>query len=298
MAAITIEISTALVRDLVASQFPQWVQYAITPVVPGGWDNRTFRLGEHMLVRLPSAAGYAAQVAKEQHWLPILAPHLPLAIPRPLASGAPTAAYPWPWSIYGWLAGETALTAPLPDPSAVARDLAAFLNALQRLDASTGPPPGEHNFFRGGPLAVYAAQTHEAIVALADEIDTAAATAYWEIAYAAPWNGPPVWVNGDVAAGNLLITGGRLSAVIDFGCMAVGDPACDLTIAWTLFRGSQREAFRAAVLCNAATWQRAWGWALWKAAITLEEHRFSDRRKADEARRVLAELFADPPRAR
>lgn len=294
------DIDAALVGRLVAAQFPQWAHLPVRPVALGGWDNRTFHLGEHLSVRLPSAEGYAPQVAKEQRWLPRLAPLLPLPIPVPLAQGVPALGYPWPWSVYRWLEGEPAATARLADPVGCARTLARFLVALQRIPSGDGPPPGPHNFFRGGPLATYDAQTRQAIAALPREIPARAALAVWEAALSAPWSGPPVWLHGDVAAGNLLVRGGRLCAVIDFGCLGVGDPACDLAIAWTLFSGKSRDALRAALPLDEAAWARGRGWALWKGLITLAEHQSaqpSDQPKAAEARRAVEAVLSDHARS-
>jgi aminoglycoside phosphotransferase (APT) family kinase protein len=291
------DINVALVRRLVAAQFPQWADLPIRPVAFDGWDNRTFHLGADMSVRLPSAQGYVAQVNKEHRWLPRLAPLLPLPIPVPLARGVPGAGYPWPWSVYRWLDGEIATVARIADLRAFATALAQFLTALQGIDPTGGPPPGPHNFYRGGPLTVYDAETRQAIAALEGHIDTAAATAVWEAALQASWHGPPVWVHGDMASGNLLVQEGRLSAVIDFGSSGVGDPACDLVIAWTFLSGAGREAFRAGVPVDRATWARARGWALWKALITLAPIRFTDPVKAAEPRRVIEEVLADHLRA-
>jgi aminoglycoside phosphotransferase (APT) family kinase protein len=285
-----VHIDASLVRRLLAAQFPYWADLPVTPAVPQGWDNRTFRLGERMTVRLPSAERYVAQVEKEHRWLPRLAPHLPLPIPVPLGRGVPADGYPWPWSVYRWIEGETATVGRIADPSRFATGLAQFLVALQRVDTTNGPPPGPHNFFRGGPLTVYDAETRQAITALEGEIDTGAATAVWEAALAATWHGQPVWVHGDVAAGNLLLEDGHLSAVIDFGSSGVGDPSCDLVISWTLFEGESREAFRASVGLDDATWARARGWALWKALITLANNENS---KISETRRVIDEVLAD-----
>ena len=291
------EINGSLVKQLVAEQFPQWAHLPIQPVELDGWDNRTFRLGAEMSVRLPSAGAYAQQVEKEHRWLPRLAPQLPLPIPLPLAMGFPAKGYPWRWSIYRWLEGEIASTAPVADLRAFSISLAQFLLALQRIDPAGGPPPGAHNFYRGGPLTVYDAETWQAIAALEGAIDTRAASAVWQTALRAAWRGSPVWVHGDVAAGNLLVKDGRMCAVIDFGCSAVGDPACDLTIAWTFLSGESREAFTAALALDGATWARARGWALWKALITLAEHRLSNPAKAQSARRVIDEVLADHQRA-
>lgn len=264
-----VNIDVALVRRLVASQFPQWSDLPIKPVEFGGWDNRTFHLGDRMTVRMPSAAPYALEVEKEQTWLPKLAPHLPLPIPTPLGRGVPAEGYPWPWSIYGWIEGEVATPARIADMSEFASKLAEFLNALYRVDASGGPPPGLHNWYRGGPLTVWDDDTQRAIEVLGDRIDTTAVTEVWETALTATWDGPPIWFHGDVAPGNLLVREGRLSGVIDFGTSGVGDPACDLVIAWTLFEGESRDVFRSAMPFDEGTWARARGWALWKALITM-----------------------------
>jgi aminoglycoside phosphotransferase (APT) family kinase protein len=288
-----VDINVALVRRLVSAQFPQWADLPIKPVQFGGWDNKTFHLGEEMSVRLPSAQGYSAQVEKEHRWLPRLAPLLPLPIPVPLAMGVPADGYPWHWSVYRWLDGEIATIERIPDLCQFAITLAHFLTALQRIDPTGGPPPGPHCFYRGAPLTVYDAETRQAIAALQGQIDTYTATAAWEAALNATWHGPPVWLHGDVAAGNLLVKEGRLSAVIDFGCSAVGDPACDLTIAWTLLSGESREAFRAGVPVDRAAWARGLGWALWKGLITLAEYMRTNPLKAKEARRVIDEVLAD-----
>jgi aminoglycoside phosphotransferase (APT) family kinase protein len=287
------DINISLVRRLVAAQFPQWADLHIKPVEFGGWDNRTFHLGDEMSVRLPSAQGYAAQVEKEHLWLPRLAPLLPLPIPSPLAMGAPGEGYPWRWSVYRWIDGEVATIEHITDLHEFATTLAHFLTALQGIDPSGGPLPGAHNFYRGGPLTVYDAETRQALAALGGEIDADAAMAVWEAALDAKWQVPPVWVHGDVAVGNLLVKEGKLSAVIDFGCCSVGDPACDLVITWTFFSGQSREAFRAGLSVDGAAWARGRGWALWKALITLAAAIHTDEAKAKDARRVIDEVLTD-----
>ncbi|MEV4620441.1 aminoglycoside phosphotransferase family protein [Asanoa sp. NPDC049573] len=262
-------IDADLVRTLVAEQFPQWADLPVRPVAVGGNDNRTFHLGDAMSVRLPSAEGYVASVAKEQRWLPVLAPHLPQPIPVPLAQGRPGAGYPWPWSVNRWLDGDTASRETITDLTAFAVDLARFLAALQAVDTGGEPAAGEHSFWRGAGLHHYDDETRRAIAALDGQVDAAAATGEWEAALAAEWHGEPVWFHGDVANGNLLVRDGRLAGVIDFGTSGVGDPACDLVIAWTFLDAASRSAFRTALRTDDATWQRGRGWALWKALILL-----------------------------
>ena len=290
-------IDAALVSRLVAAQFPQWRDLAIKPVASGGWDNRTFHLSDAMTVRLPSAAPYALQVEKEHCWLPRLAPLLPLPIPVPLAMGVPAEGYPWPWSVYGWIEGETATRERISNLSQFAVDLAAFLVALRRIDPTGGPAPGQHNFFRGGPLTVYDGETRQAIAALDGKIDTRTANEVWEAALAATWQGPPIWFHGDVAWGNLLVKDGRLSAVIDFGTSGVGDPSCDLAIAWTFFEGESRQAFRAGIAVDDTTWARGRGWTLWKALITFAGHIDIHAVEVEKSRRVIDEVLADHKRS-
>ncbi|SDN78858.1 aminoglycoside phosphotransferase family protein [Phyllobacterium sp. OV277] len=286
-------IDVTLVRRLVAKQFPQWAALPVKPVEHGGWDNRTFHLGDAMTVRLPSSRDYAEQVQKEQFWLPKLAAHLPLPIPAPLAMGIPDENYPWHWSVYKWLEGEVAKPERIGDLKQFAIDLAAFLAALQRADATDGPAPGAHNFYRGGPLTIYDGQTRQAIVALRGKIDTDAATAAWDAALDATWHGAPVWFHGDISFGNLLVKNGTLSAVIDFGTSGVGDPSCDLAIAWTFFHGESRGAFRAALPLDEATWVRGRGWTLWKALIVYAGLAGTNPLEAENSRKVLEEVLTD-----
>lgn len=285
-------VDAALARRLVAEQFPAWAGLPVRPVEPGGWDNRTFRLGDAMLLRFPSAGRYAAQVAKEQVWLPRLAPHLPLPIPAVLGAGEPSDAFPRPWSVHGWIEGETAAAAPVGDQAAFGAALGGFLRALQAIDATSGPPPGPHSFFRGGALATYDAQARRAIAVLDARFDADQATAVWDAALASEWSGPPAWAHGDFAAGNLLVAERRLSAVIDFGCLAAGDPACDLAVAWTLLEGAGRAAFRAALPLDPATWARGRGWALWKAMILVTGNVEGPACDIADAQRVLGEALA------
>ena len=291
--APTIALDASLVSRLITAQFPDWEDLPIAPVESDGWDNRTFRLGANIAVRLPSARRYAAQVEKEHRWLPVLAPYLPLPIPVPLAMGTPAEGYPWNWSVYRWLEGEDASIGRIDGLNELATTLARFLASLQQIDPAGGPSPGQHNFFRGGPLDTYDAETRSAIAALHREISTDQATAVWETAMATPWDGPPVWFHGDVNAANLLVRDGRLCAVIDFGCSGVGDPACDVTIAWTLLSGESREAFRTALGVDAATWARGRGWALRKALITLAEHININPVEAAKAQWIIEEGIAD-----
>lgn len=261
------KLDVGLVRRLLGAQFPQWADLPVRPVRPMGWDNRTFRLGDDMVARLPSARAYVPQVEKEHRWLPILAPQLPLPIPTPIAMGQPLDGYPWAWSIYRWLPGRTLTTRQASGSHGLARSLGLFLGALQRVDPKGGPSPGPDNFHRGGSLQVYDAETRRAISLLETQIDAKAAMRTWDAALTAPHAGPPLWLHGDISAGNLLVENGALAGVIDFGGMAVGDPACDLALAWSSMERQTRRAFRSVLEVDDSVWNRARGWALWKSLI-------------------------------
>ncbi|MFI7076329.1 aminoglycoside phosphotransferase family protein [Micromonospora sp. NPDC049903] len=289
-------IDAGLVRRLIARQFPHWADLPVSPVERDGHDNRTYRLGETMTVRLPTAAGYVPAVAKENEWLPRLTPELPVAVPSILGTGIPGEGYPFPWSVRGWLPGETADLAGVDDTVRFAVAVGGFVLALQSCDPTGGPAAGEHSFFRGASPAHYDQETRHLLSALTGQIDVVRAAAVWEAALAAEWRGSPVWFHGDIAVGNLLVVDGKLAAVIDFGTSGVGDPACDLVIAWTLFSGSSRHAFRETVGQDEGTWARARGWALWKAMLLLAQHLDSDPALTADDHRVITEVLDDHDR--
>jgi aminoglycoside phosphotransferase (APT) family kinase protein len=282
MHADEVVIDEALVRRLVAAQFPDWAGLPLEPVLPRGTDNALYRLGDDMVVRLPRRERTAETLAKERRWLPRLAPFLPVTVPAPIADGAPGDGFPFAWCVYSWLEGGKA-------PLADAVDLAEFIAALQRIDPSGGPPPGEHNFFRGAPLATRDAATRVSIAALG--IDGAA----WESAIRAPeWDRAPVWIHGDLDARNLLVQEGRLSGVIDWGGLGVGDPACDVMVAWKVLSAGSRDAFCAALGVDDATWTRARGWAISTAVNALTYYtEETNAALVHEARRWLAEALDD-----
>ncbi|MFD1085649.1 aminoglycoside phosphotransferase family protein [Micromonospora andamanensis] len=290
-----VTVDAEQVRRLIADQFPHLADLPVEPVANGGWDNWTFHLGPDMLVRLPSAAEYALAVDKEHLWLPALAPRLPLPIPTPVAKGRPDASHPFPWSIYRWLDGEPASLDRIADPVQFAIDLAEFLAALQGVDAADGPQPGVHNWFRGATLRTYDKEVERALTELGDRVDADLVRATWARALDARWDGVDRWFHGDVAQGNLLLADGRLAAVIDFGTCGVGDPACDLAIAWTLLTADGRQAFRTRLSVDDATWTRGRGWALWKTLATCS-YTVDDPEDAAEfanAQGILAAILSE-----
>jgi len=263
------EITREVVSCLISEQFPQWADLEIRPVALDGWDNTTFRLGDDLSVRLPSHQMYVSQIEKEHRWLPQLCARLPLPIPEPIAMGVPGCGFPAPWSVYRWLAGEPAAIVGISDLDRFAEDLGVFLVALQQIDPEGGPPAGAQSFNRGGSVHAWDEQTRATIDQLADDIDASGARDVWDAALSERWGGPDVWVHGDITGSNLLVDNDRLCGVIDFGCSAVGDPACDLTPAWTTFELSSREIFLGQLPLDPGTWARARGWALWKALIDI-----------------------------
>jgi aminoglycoside phosphotransferase (APT) family kinase protein len=290
-----VHTDVALVRRLISSQFPEWTDLPVTAVDHRGTDNALYRLGEDSVVRLPTRERTVVTLAKERRWLPHLAAELPLAVPAPLAHGIPGHGYPFEWAVYSWLPGVAAAESPFADQVAAAVELAGFIAALERIDPSGGPPPGEHNFGRGEPLSARDPGVRKAIAALGDALDAAGVAQTWEEALRVPeWEGEPVWVHGDLDARNVLVVDGRLSGVIDFGGLGVGDPAADVMAAWKLFSADARRAFREALAVDGATWARAKGWALSQALgalsyYTLETNPVLVR----EAQRWLAETLAD-----
>lgn len=270
MHADELDIDAPLVRSLVAAQFPDWADLPLEAVAPRGTDNRLYRLADDLVVRLPCRQRTVETLEKEREWLPRLAPHLPLEVPLPVAVGMPSAEYPWTWSVYRWLEGESAIAAPIDDLARSASDLAAFIGALQRIDTSGAPRPGQGNFLRGAPLERFDRDFRARLSLLGNEVDAEAVTANWEAALHAPaWQRPPVWVHGDLDVRNLLVRDGKLSGVVDFGCLGAGDPACDVAAAWKVLPSEARGHFRSALSVDDATWTRARGWVLYQSLGAL-----------------------------
>ncbi|MFH8369600.1 aminoglycoside phosphotransferase family protein [Streptomyces sp. NPDC018031] len=279
-----------LVRRLLRTQFPQWADLPITRLASGGTVNAIYRLGEDLTVRLPLRPGGAEGIALEARLLPRLAPLLPLPVPEVVATGVPGEGYPLDWAVHRWLEGRNPVEGDLAEPEAVARDLAGFAVAIRGIDLPGGPPA-----HRGRPLITEDREMRAAIEALrrTDEpFDADAITAAWEEALAAPrWAGPPCWTHSDLMPGNVLLTGGRVSAVIDFGTVGMGEPATDLIPAWNLLPASARRVYREAVDVDDATWARSRGWALSMAVIQLPYYRTTNPVISANARHVIREIL-------
>ena len=284
-----VDTDAALVRGLLASQFPEWAQLPIERVTSAGTDNAMYRLGDELAVRLPRIGWAVDSVLKEQRWLPILAPHLPLAVPVPVAAGEPEAAFPYPWGVVEWLPGLLATLDGLRDPVQTALDLAAFVQALQAVDTKDGPANN-----RGRPIRLDDEMVRIGIAGLRGELDGDAVTRAWNRVLDAPdYDGPPVWFHGDLSYLNLLVQDGALTAVIDWGTCGVGDPAIEAYIAWNLFDADARAAYRDALRIDDATWERGKGWVL-RGVFGIPYYRDTNPVLVASAIRAIEAVLTDP----
>ncbi|HAU1387086.1 TPA: aminoglycoside phosphotransferase family protein [Legionella pneumophila] len=280
------EINAILGKKLIAAQFPQWENLSITAVEKSGWDNRTFHLGKDMTIRIPSDEEYAPQILKEYQWLPKLAKGITTCqITTPMALGQPCEFYPWHWSINHWIEGETASIESIRDLNQFARELALFLTEFQSIESTDGPAAGIHNFYRGGDLSVYNDDLRLAIPKITNINEQEIAEQLWAKALSSRWEKNPIWVHGDIAVGNILVKKGKLAAVIDFGQLAIGDPACDLAIAWNFFTGESRKIFKESISVDKNTWIRALGWAFWKTLCWPV--------KGTDVKRILSDIYQE-----
>ena len=284
-----VDIDARLVQQLVASQFPQWAAMPITAVASAGTDNALFRIGDGLVARLPKIHWAVDNIAREFDWLTTHGERLPLAVPQPIALGAAGENYPWPWGIYEWLDGINPAAEPSRLDSATATQLAEFVVALHDVGAPDGPATG-----RGVPLAERDRYVRSALRKLDGIVDVDSAHGLWEFSLELPtWHGPNVWLHGDIKAGNMLARDGVLTAVIDFGCVCVGDPACDLIVAWNMLSGDARTTFRSATGVDDATWLRGRGWALSIALIEIPYYLHTNPVMIREAHHVIAEVLAN-----
>jgi aminoglycoside phosphotransferase (APT) family kinase protein len=290
-----IEIDEALVRGLLADQHPQWAAMPLTRIASGGTVNAIFRLGDELAVRVPLRLSQADDVDVLERWLPVFARALPLAVPELIAVGRPTAGFAAPWWVQRWLDGEPLTEHPVADWSIAATTLGAVVLAIRGVEVTPdAPPPGPANSWRGVPLAWRDPFTRSALEQLGHLIDVAAATAAWESALVVPaWEGPPVWMHGDLMRPNLLAAEGRITAIIDWGCLASGDPAYDVMPAWVTLPAAVRPVFRAGVDVDDATWARGRGLALSQALLALSYYEHTNPTMVDAAHFTIDAVLAD-----
>lgn len=276
------EINVALVRRLIIKQFPEWEALDLSPVSHSGWDNRTFHLGTDMIVRLPSDKKYAPHILKEWSWLPKLRENLSIKIPSPIKLGLPSEDYPWYWLISKWIDGQSMNQISIAniDLHQLAIDLSLFLNELHTIDTTDGPV-----LDFGNNLSDYDHEMQDALPKIQDKKNREIAAELWSEALRSHWNKKPVWVHGDMAIGNILIKNKRLEAVIDFSGLALGDPANDLVVAWSIFTNENRNLFKQHIDMDKQTWCRAMGWVLWKTLCWPV--------KGTPTNRILSDIFQD-----
>lgn len=266
-------INEIIAQQLITEQFPEFKNFEIKSIKTQGHDNRTFRLGNDLLIRLPNAQRYASSIEKEQIWLPQFAPHIATMIPKPINLGQPTSYYPFSWSIYQWIEGESAnnLMQDNLDLPIIAEQLAQFLTELAAINTKNGSHPGPENFYRGGRLRIYYKQTQAALQKLSSSIDVAAYEQLWHQAVQNGWLCDPVWIHGSMNPSNIIIEDKQLKSVIDFSRIAVGEPSCDLVMAWTFFDETSKQIFKENLNYKENIWENGRAWALWKSLITLAD---------------------------
>ena len=280
-------INAALVRRLLAEQLPDLAGRPLREV-GRGTVNAMFRLGDDLAVRLPRTAEWAGDLERERVWLPRLSERISLRVPEPVAEGRPTDEYPLPWAVYRWVDGDQYEDELVADERGAAEDLARFVRELRAGPVEGGPAAGRR------PLAVLDEVTRVAIVEAGDLLDTAAVLAAWDRALEAPvFAGDAVWIHTDLLRPNLLVQGGRLAAVIDFGAVGVGDPAADVIAAWTVFGAAGRARYREALEVDDATWERSRGYALTQAALIVPYYRETNPAFTASAQRTIGEVLAD-----
>lgn len=283
-----------LVHRLVNAQFPQWSDLEIIPVDSTGTESYIYRLGDKLAIRMPLLPVDDVQVSKLHHWLPQLAPHLPLKVPLIKALGQPDETFPAPWAVIDWIEGEEVTFRGLKDPIEAARSLAEFCRSLVSIDPTGGPSPGRHNFYRGIPLAARNKMTQRAIDACGELFEIDLLRDAWQRDMNAPaWDRQPAWLHGDIAPDNLLQTRGDLAAVIDWGGMAIGDPAAELLPAWNLFHGESRQVYRQAIGLDDATWFRGRGLALSIAIVSLPYYLETIPTRAANSRAIIEDILRD-----
>lgn len=294
MHADEVRIGEDLVRALLAAQFPAWAEEELVAVESTGTDHAIWRLGDALAVRLPRTPAAAQQPVRVATWLPTLAPHLPIAVAAPVAVGEPGSGYPFPWIVTPWVVGEEASNGRTVKGRRPFLALGRFIHQLHGIDPTGGPGPGPENFWRGEPLKARDEATRAAFEQIANELSLPLMLKAWKRALsAARYEGPGCWIHGDLAPGNILVADNRVVAVIDWGGMAVGDPACDYGLVWSLAKPGGSPVWDLATRADVATIDRARGWALSVAAIQLPYYRDTNPALATQARRTIHTVLAE-----
>jgi len=282
-------INSNIVCSLLKEQFPEWLNLSLKLIKSQGTDNVMYQLGDDKVIRLPRTYGSALSLQKECDWLPKLAPKLPIPVPVPIARGIPSTYYPHPWAICQFLEGSNPCIENRLDLQQASKDMAHFIDMMQKIPVKSGP-----ECRRGLPLDSRAQETRDAIQNVTEMYDAKLLNEIWDSMLAVPsWHGSPVWIHGDLHAGNLLAKNNLITAVLDFGSAGVGDPACDLMVAWTLLDTDSRKQFQEIIQYDDATWQRGRGWAFTMGLVAYPYYKETDPLLASIAKRALDEVVTE-----
>jgi aminoglycoside phosphotransferase (APT) family kinase protein len=291
-----VAVDVAVVRSLLEVQRPEW---AVLPLgrAGAGTDNTMYRLGDDLLVRLPRTAEKARSLRKEQTWLPRLAPLVPNAIPEPVYAGVPTPAFPLPWAIYRWIDGVEAQPDTVRDWAAFGTELAAFVRALHRIDLMGATRSGDLEWYRGGSLQScdewISSRIQDCRATIGAELDVDGLERMWRAAVALPDpSSPQVWLHGDLKPTNVLVTNGKLHAVIDFGGLSIGFPDAEHSTVWDL-PAQARQAYWNAMSLHELTWLRARAWAIAVGVSGISYYRHTFPAFAAECRTRLQTIITD-----
>jgi aminoglycoside phosphotransferase (APT) family kinase protein len=292
-----VHVDEAVVRSLLRGQLPDLAALPIRRFPSGGTENAVFRLGDDLALRLPLHEGAVRGLVKEIRWLPTLRPLIHLEVPEVRATGVAADTYPYPWAVVRWLQGTDAMASPIASTEEAADTLARFCTDLWSADPASVPSAETEGFERGRPLVHRDRSFREAIAQCQGLVHVPTVTRIWEEALAAPsWSGPPRWVHTDLIPPNLLVRDGRLVGVLDFGGVATGDPAWDLTPAWFVLDGRSRPRYRSLLerSVDDAAWTRARGAVVSQAVIALPYYLETNPTIVAVARRGIDEVLADP----
>lgn len=293
MHADEIHTDAALVRRLLAAQFPDWAGLPVRRVQSFGTDNALYRLGDELQARLPRIGWAVGQIEKELEWLPRLAPHLPLRVPEPLALGQPAEGYPYTWGLYRWLPGEMLPLSEMTVRPDLARQLAEFVLALRGC-GMTDAPRAENPSTDLQQLDPHVRASLEASSELLDTETRRRITAVWDDAMTLPgWTAAPIWIHGDLHSNNLLWDGERLTAVLDFASLELTDPAVDLMVAWNALNTEGRRIYREALQPDNASWERGRARALAKALLALPYYQHTNPEIMERSWYTVREVLAD-----
>jgi aminoglycoside phosphotransferase (APT) family kinase protein len=290
-------ISPGTVRELVDAQFPQWRALAIRPVDSAGTVNAIFRIGDHLVARLPLEPDDPALVRRDLECEATAARELAgrtrFPTPEPVALGEPGAGYPLPWLVQTWLPGITATNEDPGGSAAFAQDLAEFISGMRGISTGGRTFRGSG---RGGDLASHDAWMQTCFARSGQLVDVPRLRRMWDIFRELPHSGRgDVMSHGDLIPGNVLVSGGRLAGVLDVGGLGPADPALDLVAAWHLLKPGPRQVLRDDLRCDDLDWDRGKAWAFEQAMGAVWYYADSNIAMSRMGQRTLERIQTDTP---